>query len=159
MNVAALMNEQPSTCRPEESLHDAARKMWELSYGCLPVVNKRGKPVGMLTDRDICVAAYMQEGELKQLRVDSAMSRDVVTCRPNNTLTTAERVMRKHRVPGLAVALIDDGRVIIGRIVNLHGDNYTILTDMLDPSALTDVRRDQIEMMRPSPLSMMPTGL
>ena len=52
-----------------------------------------------------------------------------------------------------------DGRVITGRIVNLNGDNLMINTDMLDPNAMTNVNRNQIEEMKPSQVSMMPEGL
>ena len=52
-----------------------------------------------------------------------------------------------------------DGKVVTGRIMNLHGDTMTINTDMLDPSAQVNVNRTKIEETRPSPISMMPEGL
>ncbi len=51
------------------------------------------------------------------------------------------------------------GRVVTGRIVNLSGNNLSICPDMLDPSRQINVRRDDIEEMKPSPVSMMPEGL
>ncbi|MCA9207962.1 MAG: c-type cytochrome, partial [Planctomycetales bacterium] len=55
--------------------------------------------------------------------------------------------------------LTDAGQTVVGRIVNLNGDNIMIITNMLDPSSQTQLKRGQIELMRPSPLSMMPEGL
>ncbi len=52
-----------------------------------------------------------------------------------------------------------DGRVITGRIVNLHGDNLMINPDMLDPNNMVNVPRSQIEEIKRSPVSMMPVGL
>src|SRR5207253_1054779 len=52
-----------------------------------------------------------------------------------------------------------DGRVISGRIVNLHGDNITVNTDMLDPNKLVNVNRNLIDKMGASKVSMMPEGL
>jgi putative heme-binding domain-containing protein len=52
-----------------------------------------------------------------------------------------------------------DGKVITGRIVNLNGDELMISPDMLDPNRMIRVRRDAIEEMRPSPVSLMPDGL
>lgn len=52
-----------------------------------------------------------------------------------------------------------DGKVVVGRIVNLAGDVVQVNTNMLDPSAITAVDRKQIEEMEPSKTSMMPTGL
>ncbi|QDV51876.1 c-type cytochrome [Gimesia fumaroli] len=55
--------------------------------------------------------------------------------------------------------LLDDGRVVNGRVINLHGKNLMVLTDMANPSNLTSVNRDMVEEMLPSKSSMMPTGL
>ena len=52
-----------------------------------------------------------------------------------------------------------DGKVIVGRIVNLAGDSFRVQTDMLKPSTLTAVDRKQIDEMFPSKTSMMPQGL
>ncbi len=55
--------------------------------------------------------------------------------------------------------LTTDGKVIVGRIVNLAGDSFRINTNMLDPNEQVGVDRKQIEEMRPSKVSMMPEGL
>ncbi|MCC7421939.1 MAG: c-type cytochrome, partial [Planctomycetaceae bacterium] len=52
-----------------------------------------------------------------------------------------------------------DGRTVVGRIVNLAGDVVQINTNMLDPNALASIDRKQIEEMLPSKISMMPVGL
>jgi len=48
---------------------------------------------------------------------------------------------------------------VVGRVVNLHGDNMVINTDMLDPNRLVSVNRNLIESIEPSKISMMPEGL
>jgi putative heme-binding domain-containing protein len=52
-----------------------------------------------------------------------------------------------------------DGRVVTGRIVNLFGDALMVSPDMLDPNRMIRVKRDEVEEMKPSPVSMMPEGL
>ncbi|MEQ9407971.1 MAG: DUF1080 domain-containing protein [Fuerstiella sp.] len=52
-----------------------------------------------------------------------------------------------------------DGKVVIGRIINLAGDSFRVQTDMLKPGALTSVDRKQIEEIVESRVSMMPKGL
>lgn len=52
-----------------------------------------------------------------------------------------------------------DGRKITGRIINLHGDNMSIMPNMLEPNTLVNVDRRRIESMETSKLSPMPTGL
>jgi len=55
--------------------------------------------------------------------------------------------------------LMDDGKTIVGRVVNLKGDDYRVRTDQLNPGKLTAVKRSHIEAIKPSPISMMPVGL
>jgi putative heme-binding domain-containing protein len=55
--------------------------------------------------------------------------------------------------------LTDDGRVVIGRVANLNGNNLMILTNMLDPGNFTNVDRNDIVETKPSPVSLMPSGL
>jgi putative heme-binding domain-containing protein len=52
-----------------------------------------------------------------------------------------------------------DGKTITGRIVNTHGDTLHVMTDMLNPSSLTNVSSKKIESIETSKVSMMPTGL
>ena len=52
-----------------------------------------------------------------------------------------------------------DGKVVTGRIVNLSGDTFRVNTNMLDPNAMVNVNRNDIEEMVPSKSSMMPNGL
>jgi putative heme-binding domain-containing protein len=52
-----------------------------------------------------------------------------------------------------------DGRIVVGRIVNLNDDEVKVNTNMLDPGAMVGVNRNNIESMKTSKLSMMPAGL
>jgi putative heme-binding domain-containing protein len=59
-----------------------------------------------------------------------------------------------------AVTIVtDNGEVVTGRIVNLSNDNLMVNTDMLNPNKMVNVKRRDIELMKPSPVSMMPGGL
>jgi putative heme-binding domain-containing protein len=60
---------------------------------------------------------------------------------------------------GAVIIATDDGRVVTGRIVNLHGNTMMVLTDMLDPASQVSVDQTRVEAMKPSPVSMMPEGL
>lgn len=55
--------------------------------------------------------------------------------------------------------LTDSGRAITGRVINMNGNNLQVLTNLLDPSSLTSINRDEIELMRPAPNSLMPAEL
>lgn len=60
---------------------------------------------------------------------------------------------------GASQFLLDDGTVLVGRVMNLKESEYWVNTDMMKPSTITKVKVDTIEMIRPSPVSMMPKGL
>jgi putative heme-binding domain-containing protein len=55
--------------------------------------------------------------------------------------------------------LTDSGQVIVGKVINMNGNQLQVLTNLLDPSALTMVNRDEIEEVRPAANSLMPAGL
>ncbi len=55
--------------------------------------------------------------------------------------------------------VLESGKSVTGRIINLNGDNYLVSENMLDPGRLTPVNRREVEELLPSKISMMPTGL
>ena len=112
MNVAELMVRSVSTCRPDDSLAEAARQMWEHDIGVLPVVDGDGRVAGMITDRDICMATYMRGEPPAAIPVGSVMSTEVFACAPNDALIEAEEVMRSRRVRRLPV--IDANGALVG---------------------------------------------
>lgn len=111
MEVKRMMRHRVRTCHPHDSLNDAAQIMWEDACGSVPVVDDQLNPVGLLTDRDICMAAYTQGAPLHAMRVENAMARRVVSCRPTQDIDDAARVMAQNGVRRLPV-IGDDGRFI-----------------------------------------------
>jgi len=106
MNVGQLMRRQLKTCRRHDSLNVAAQIMWEEDCGCVPVVEEakieRPRLVGILTDRDICMAAYTQGRPLDAIQVQSIMQRDLATCVPTDPVDVALTILRTrklHRLP------------------------------------------------------------
>jgi CBS domain-containing protein len=77
--------------------------MWDNDCGCVPVQDTEGRVIGMITDRDICMAAYLQGGSLRALQVSSAMAKQAFTCRGDDTVAQAEAIMREHQVRRLPV--------------------------------------------------------
>ena len=109
--VQELMTRDVQTCTPDDTLDVPARMMWDHDCGCIPVVDQNAYVVGMITDRDICMATYIQGIALKALRVSNAMSREVFACRPEDSVGVAENIMQEHRVRRLPVVAMD-GRLV-----------------------------------------------
>jgi CBS domain-containing protein len=53
LQVAALMDAKPAVTEPEASLDEAAARLVESDGGCLPVVDREGRVVGILTESDL----------------------------------------------------------------------------------------------------------
>ena len=98
MNIQEIMSKPAITCRTSDSLNTAAQLMWEHDCGVLPVVDDEGSAVGMITDRDICMAAYTQGRTLPSIEVSQAMARQVFSCRVNDPLKVAEQLMSEKQV-------------------------------------------------------------
>jgi CBS domain-containing protein len=110
MSIQDLMTQTVHTCNPGDSLHRAAQLMWEHDVGVLPVVDTDGRVVGMITDRDVCMAAYTRGGALADHPVSVAMSRRVHACSASDTVATAEDIMQHYQVRRLPV--IKGGRLV-----------------------------------------------
>jgi CBS-domain-containing membrane protein len=75
------------------------------------LLDHAGRFIDMLTDRDICMAAYTQDMTLSMANVESAMASTVVSCNPQDELEDAQKLMCRHRVRRLPV--VDaDGKIV-----------------------------------------------
>lgn len=104
------MHKDVKTCSASDSLARAAQIMSENDVGVVPVTDPKGRVVAVITDRDICMAAYTQGKPLRDLRVSVASSRKLFAVHPGDTLERAEQQMREHQVRRLPVT-DGDGRI------------------------------------------------
>ena len=100
--VRALMTAEVQTCRSEDSLEQAARALWEQDCGALPVIDQ-GRAIAMLTDRDICMATFTQNKSPRELTVGHAMSKQLFSCSPDDSIGTALSTMAHQRVRRLPI--------------------------------------------------------
>jgi CBS domain-containing protein len=111
MNVEQVMTRGVRACGPGDPLSHAAQIMWEADCGCVPIVDADGRPVAMLTDRDICMAAYTRGLSLGDMSASSAASHRLISVRADAALATAEQLMREYRIRRLPV--VDaDGKLV-----------------------------------------------
>jgi len=111
MRIEQLMSRPVQTCHPEDSIDAPARLMWDHDCGAIPVVDGDGKLVGIITDRDICMAAMFQAKPLHAIPVAAVMTRQVYTCDAEDSLEAAERMMQLKQVRRVPV-LADGGRPV-----------------------------------------------
>ncbi|MEZ4417042.1 MAG: CBS domain-containing protein [Gemmatimonadota bacterium] len=112
--VGRLMSKQVHRVGVDASLNEAARLMWDRDIGAVPVVDGQGKVVGMVTDRDIAMAAYIQGKPLTRIPVRSVMSRDVISLSSAEPLHKASTLMRRHQIRRLPI--VDEQGVASGML-------------------------------------------
>jgi len=103
MKVKELMTPDVKCCAEYNTLNTAAKMMWENDIGCVPVIDHEGRAIGMLTDRDVCMSAYIQGVPLTGALVTSAMSKEGFSCGPEDNLATAEKLMKGKQIHRLLV--------------------------------------------------------
>lgn len=114
LNTTAAAFVRPvQACNPSDNLSHAARLMWELDCGFLPVCDRSGQLVGVITDRDVCMAAYTRGQVLDDIQVWSTMSTQVVSVGPNATLREVLRLMGEMQVRRVPIV---DGTRLLGAV-------------------------------------------
>jgi CBS domain-containing protein len=111
MKIKDVMTSNVRTCFMSDNLATAAQLMWDHDCGCVPVLSEGARVVGMLTDRDICMASYFQGVPLSGIQVSTVMSRQLIVCSSDDDLSAAERIMREKKVRRLPV-LNKQGRLV-----------------------------------------------
>jgi CBS domain-containing protein len=97
------MSREVITCTPDTELARVGWLMWEGDCGSLPVV-REGKIAGIITDRDLCMAAAMKPRPCTEIRVAEAMSAgDVAVVTEDGSLEDALALMAERRVRRLPV--------------------------------------------------------
>ena len=90
----------PKTCSSHESLRTAARLMSNFNIGSLPVINESKKVIGIITDRDICLALVAHSYDVA---VQEVMTKKVFTCLAGDPIQSVLRTMRTKQVSRLPV--------------------------------------------------------
>jgi CBS domain-containing protein len=111
MKVEDVMTKDVHTCRPETNLSMAAMQMWNGDLGALPVLANGGTVVGMITDRDICMAAATKHRDPATIDVGEVMTGKVYSCAPETEIHEALQTMQQRRVRRLPVINTDDGKL------------------------------------------------
>jgi CBS-domain-containing membrane protein len=103
MKVKDVMTPNAKAIWLTESLADAAKEMWENDCGVLPVIKDGCKVVGMITDRDICMATAIKDRNPSSISIEEVMNGVVYTTSSDEEVELALQTMREHRVRRLPV--------------------------------------------------------
>jgi len=98
MKVKEIMTPDPKAIWLTESLADAAQLMWENDCGVLPIIKDGRKVVGLITDRDICMATAIKHADPSGISVEEVMTGQVFSVNPDDDVSQALETMQEHQI-------------------------------------------------------------
>lgn len=112
MNIIDICTKAVRFCRPQDNVAAAASVMWECDCGAIPVLDDAGKLIGVITDRDICIAVATRKQYAHDIPVSEVMSGMVISCKTGDPVKEALRLMREAKIRRLPV--LDDKGMLRG---------------------------------------------
>lgn len=136
MLVGERMSKNLITISRQTGVDDALRLMRDRNIRRLPVVDKQGKLVGIVSDKDLYLASPSPASSLDifelryllaRLTVEKIMSSPVITVQPDTPLEEAARIMADRKIGGLPV--LDGEQNLVGIIT--ESDLFKIFVELL----------------------------
>jgi CBS domain-containing protein len=113
MKIRDIMTKDVHTLSADHTLTDAAALMRELDVGVVPIVGKSNELCGVVTDRDIIIRIVALGKDPQMTKIDSIMTKDIITITPDMDLDEAARLMASEKIRRLPVV---DGVKLVGMI-------------------------------------------
>lgn len=133
MKVKDLMIRDAKCCAPDTNIATVAELLWTSNCGAVPVVDAEKKLIGMVTDRDICIALGTQNCKASERIAGDVVTAPAFCCGPNDTFQEVMHLMRQRQVR--RVPVVEDGKLI--GIVSLH--DLVLRANKLGPITYDDV--------------------
>ncbi len=111
MLVKDVMTRGLETVSPETTICEAAQKMASLDVGALPIA-KGSEPIGIVTDRDICIRAVADGKDPNTCTVGDVMTENAITLTEDQDVEEAGRIMKDKKIRRLLV--VDGGGALCG---------------------------------------------
>lgn len=130
MQVRDRMTTPPVTVSADAGFHRALRVMQERALRRLPVIDATGRLVGMVTERDLQLAAshYVQNS----VEIEAIMTRSVVTTTADAPIGDAAALMVANKIGGLPV--VDENQQVIGIIT--ESDIFKLFVELIQTGAI-----------------------
>lgn len=111
MKVFEVMTIDVGFCYADDNLTKAAQIMWEKDCGVVPVVDAEKRIVGVITDRDIAIAAATRNRRPSSIKAGEMYFRELKTCAMEDDVKDALKRMRKYKIRRLCVTN-EDGELL-----------------------------------------------
>ncbi len=126
-------NKQVIFCRPEDSIQTAANLLSSNKIGAMPVKDANADLVGMLSERDIVRAFAEHSSALANKQVADFMTRQVISCKTDDSIPSAMETMTNRRIRHLPVYDGDSfaGVISIGDTLAVRLNDLKVERDVL----------------------------
>jgi len=114
MKIKEIMHSKPFSLHRNDNLSSAAQIMWERDVGVLPVTDQDDHVIGVITDRDIAMAAFTQGKILSEIPVERSMSKNLYSCNQDDELEQAQAMMQQHQVR--RIPILDNNKKLAGML-------------------------------------------
>jgi len=108
--VRDIMSRPPIIAKESDTAMTAAKLMMKHDVGCIIVVDKVGKPFGIITERDIVERVASKNLVPSDVKVTDAMSKPIIGVLPSTRVNDAAKQMNQSKIRRLAV--IDGGKLV-----------------------------------------------
>jgi CBS domain-containing protein len=141
MLVKDTMSKKVVFCTLSDTAQEAARIMKTHGVGALPVVSDfaSARLEGIVTDRDLCCSIVAEAKLAETTKIADVMTRNPVTCAPENTLEDCESLMQKHQIRRIPV--IDDKGRCVGIVAQADIAAYASVAEIA--KTLAEISRPQ----------------
>jgi CBS domain-containing protein len=110
MRCQDLMKTEVETFREHDPVVMIARCMRDVNIGFVPICDREGHPVGVLTDRDLALRVCAEDRRAGETRASAIMTREIITCRDTDPIEAAEELMARYHKSRMLV-VDEDGRL------------------------------------------------
>ena len=117
--VSKISKRDCFTLRETDTVKITSQKLHENKVGCLPVLNKNNKVIGIISERDLSQFIYSERFNVN-LSVTEIMSKNLITCDLNTSVTELMKTMTENKVRHILIMEENklEGVVSIGDVVN-----------------------------------------
>lgn len=113
MKVKDAMHKGTTCVEPRTPVTDIAKRMRDTDVGAIPV-RADGQMVGIITDRDITCRAVADSGNPSKLTAQDVMTKNVISCSPDDDISVAIKAMEAKKIRRLPVT--DSDKAIVGML-------------------------------------------
>jgi CBS domain-containing protein len=127
INISDMMTKKLETIEESFSIQETAKKMRNANVSSLVVVDNKGKPLGIVTERDIVRKSCVNDVSASKVTNKEIMSPKLITIDPNSSASAAVDIMLRNNIRHLLVVDKDNTEKPIGMItpLDLRDEEFT----------------------------------